>query len=169
MWIYQFFEYLIRLIKNLKQCRRTFQITNTIFLEFTQIKWSFLVSIINFSFIKKVSYQNKTAACLAGNSFETFHTHIFFRPEQYWEFQNWISREKLFRLWSFITDGRKCFVWKNLSKLLIFVQESDEKTLPRPLPIYMALHCKHFVLNRMRTCPKTEAIMKSWNRFRGKF
>ena len=128
------------------------------------MKWTFVISIIHFSFIKEVTYQNKTAVCFANNSIKTFVTNLISRREQYWECKSEISRRPLF--WSMIVHN----CWKIMLRIKVFgpfffVLEAEWTTFPRPFPTFVVLRWEHFLMNRMRFCRKTQVSAKSWNRF----
>ena len=65
-----------RLFFTLKQCSECkSEISKNhaaLIIEFTQIKWMFVVSIIHFSFNHYCTHQIKTAACFCGNSIQYF-------------------------------------------------------------------------------------------------
>ena len=46
-----------------------------------------------------------------------------------------------------------------------FVLEAQWTTLSRPSPTFVVLRWEHLLMNRMRTCRKTQVFAKSWNRF----
>ena len=128
------------------------------------MKWTFFINVIHFSFIKEVAYQNETAVCFANNSIRTFFTNLISRLEQYWECKSEISRRPLF--WSMIVHN----CWKIMLRInvfcpIFFVLEAEWTTFSRPSPTFVVLRWEHFLMNRMRTCRKTQVFAKSWNRF----
>ncbi len=56
-------------------------------------------------------------------------------------------------------------------RLKVFVQfffvvlEAEWTTFSRPFPTFVVLRWELFLMNRMRTCRKTQVFEKSWNRF----
>ena len=47
---------------------------------------------------------------------------------------------------------------------IFFVLEAERTTFSRPFPTFVVLRWEHLLINRMRTCRKTQVFAKSWNR-----
>ena len=68
-------DYLIQSIQLLKKFWKRSDIQTAFFLSFPQIKWTFVVGIIHFSFIEYSADQNKTPLCFSGRNFR-YYSHV---------------------------------------------------------------------------------------------
>ena len=141
---------------------RNFRCSNSAVLVFTQIKWTFVVSILHFSFISYSTNQNKTAACLC-----VIITQYFFHAPRFYTRIVLGNQKRNFYKTAILTMiVRNC--WKTLlqeksfhasfSAFFLFVLESDCKTFSRPLPTFVALCSEYTVMNTMRIWRKTQSL-----------
>ena len=100
-------KYLVHLIHILKKVGEFSKVQTALFLVFTQMKWTFYVSIIHFSFNSYSTYQNKTAACFCSSSIQYY-------------FKSDVSLKPLFGLLLFITAGQHWCLEGDLSIVFLF-------------------------------------------------
>ena len=118
------------------------ELQTPLFLVFTRIRWTFIVSMILFSFInKKPLIRLKTAVFFVATVFNTFSTHLIFKNEKSWECRSGISRKTLFG--TFIAHNcRKILLHvKDYFWVFFFCLKSWLITFSGPLSTFLLLCC----------------------------
>ena len=127
-----------------------------------------VVNTIQLSFTKYSTDQNKTAACLSGNSILNFFNAPKFHTRIVLGIQKLILQRTT--VWTLIVlNCWKILSTKNSEQKYLFYPffdlEADSIAFSRPPPTVIVLCCESTVMNTMRNRRKTEVFSKSCKRF----
>ena len=145
------------------------EIQTSLFLVLTQIKWTFVVSIIHFSSKTYSPHRSKTAAYFCGSSIQyyfdapNFYTRIVLRLQKGNSYKT--------AVWTLIVHkcAKSLLSGKNFCPKLFFQLENDWESFLRYLSTFIILCCECTVIKTMRICWKTQVFAKTCIRFGSDF